>query len=72
MVRLDAENDAKPMAEPNAFLEEALFNARTIMLTGGVDDKLARVRRGRARRLRQLFEHVVAPLQEGCARVQVA
>ncbi|MCR9077615.1 MAG: ATP-dependent Clp protease proteolytic subunit [Hyphomonadaceae bacterium] len=42
MVRLDDENDAKPMSEPNAFLEEALFNARTIMLTGGVDDKLAR------------------------------
>ena len=42
MVRLDDENDAKPMSEPNAFLEEALFKARTIMLTGGVDDKLAR------------------------------
>jgi len=43
MYRLDDEpEDAKPIGEPNAFLEEALFNARTIMLTGGVDDKLAR------------------------------
>ncbi|MEE2877538.1 MAG: ATP-dependent Clp protease proteolytic subunit [Pseudomonadota bacterium] len=30
------------MNEPNAFLEEALFNARTILLTGGIDDKQAR------------------------------
>ena len=42
MRRLDDENEQKPMAEPNAFLEEALFKARTILLTGGVDDKLAR------------------------------
>ena len=42
MSRLDGENEQKPMAEPNAFLEEALFKARTILLTGGVDDKLAR------------------------------
>ena len=42
MSRLDDENEQKPMAEPNAFLEEALFKARTILLTGGVDDKLAR------------------------------
>ena len=42
MTRLDDEAEAKPMSEPNAFLEEALFNARTIMLTGGGDDKLAR------------------------------
>lgn len=42
MTRLDDETDKKPMAEPNAFLEEALFKARTILLTGGVDDKLAR------------------------------
>jgi len=42
MTRLDDEPDAKPMSEPNAFLEEALFKARTIMLTGGVDDALAR------------------------------
>jgi ATP-dependent Clp protease protease subunit len=42
MIRLDDEPESNPMAEPNAFLEEALFNARTIMLTGGVDDKLAR------------------------------
>ena len=42
MARLDDETEAQPMSEPNAFLEEALFNARTILLTGGVDDKLAR------------------------------
>ncbi len=42
MIRLDEEKNDKPLAEPNAFLEEALFNARTILLTGGVDDKLAR------------------------------
>lgn len=42
MTRLDDETESKPMSEPNAFLEEALFKARTIMLTGGVDDKLAR------------------------------
>ena len=42
MSRLDDENEQKPRAEPNAFLEEALFKARTILLTGGVDDKLAR------------------------------
>jgi len=41
-MRLDDEPEAGPMSEPNAFLEEALFKARTIMLTGGVDDKLAR------------------------------
>ena len=39
---LDDEQEAKPMNEPNAFLEEALFDARTILLTGGVDDKQAR------------------------------
>lgn len=42
MHRLDDETEQKPQNEPNAFLEEALFKARTIMLTGGVDDKLAR------------------------------
>ena len=42
MIRLDDENEATPMNEPNAFLEEALFNARTILLTGGIDDKQAR------------------------------
>ena len=42
MTRLDDETEAKPISEPNAFLEEALFKARTIMLTGGVDDTLAR------------------------------
>lgn len=42
MTRLDDDEQAAPANEPNAFLEEALFNARTILLTGGVDDKLAR------------------------------
>jgi ATP-dependent Clp protease protease subunit len=42
MIRLDDETEKKPVAEPTAFLEEALFKARTILLTGGVDDKLAR------------------------------
>ena len=42
MIRLDDDNAATPMNEPNAFLEEALFNARTILLTGGIDDKQAR------------------------------
>ena len=41
--RLDDEDtDDKPLGEPNAFLEEALFKARTIILTGGIDDKQAR------------------------------
>ncbi len=38
----DEETDDKPLGEPNAFLEEALFKARTIILTGGIDDKQAR------------------------------
>lgn len=43
MYRLDDEEEtATPLSEPNSFLEQALFKARTIMLTGGVDDKLAR------------------------------
>lgn len=42
MYRLDDDTSNPPNTEPNAFLEEALFKARTIMLTGGVDDKLAR------------------------------
>ena len=39
---MDDENSGNPIAEPNAFLEEALFKARTILLTGGIDDKQAR------------------------------
>ncbi len=42
MPRLDDDTDAKAISEPNAFLEEALFKARTILLTGGIDDKQAR------------------------------
>lgn len=41
-MRLDDETNEKPLGEPNAFLEEALFNARTILLTGGIDDNQAR------------------------------
>ena len=41
--RLDDEDtNENPIGEPNAFLEEALFKARTIILTGGIDDKQAR------------------------------
>ena len=36
------ENDEKKATEPNAFLEEALFKARTILLTGGIDFLQAR------------------------------
>ena len=42
MTRLDDETNDKPISEPNAFLEEALFQARTVLLTGGIDDKQAR------------------------------
>ena len=38
----DAEAESPPMGEPNAFLEEALFKARTILLTGGIDFKQAK------------------------------
>ncbi|MCL4136553.1 UNVERIFIED_CONTAM: hypothetical protein GTU68_059356 [Idotea baltica] len=41
MYRLDDEQEDKPIGEPNAFLEEALFKARTILLTGGIDFKAA-------------------------------
>lgn len=41
-MRLDDEPESTPQSEPNAFLEEALFKARTILLTGGIDDKQAR------------------------------
>lgn len=42
MTRLDEEADPQALSEPNTFLEEALFNARTILLTGGINDKMAR------------------------------
>jgi ATP-dependent Clp protease protease subunit len=42
LMRLDDEPESAPQSEPNAFLEEALFKARTILLTGGIDDKQAR------------------------------
>tara|TARA_R110002020_G_scaffold474461_1_gene705960 strand:- start:15505 stop:16143 length:639 start_codon:yes stop_codon:yes gene_type:complete len=38
----DEEAESPPMGEPNAFLEEALFKARTILLTGGIDFKQAK------------------------------
>ena len=41
-MRLDDEPESTPQSEPNAFLEEALFKARTLLLTGGIDDKQAR------------------------------
>ena len=42
MYRLDEEEDQTPISEPNSFLVQALFKARTILLTGGIDDKQAR------------------------------
>ena len=41
--RLDDEDDQEkgPVSEPNSFLEAALFKARTILLTGGIDFKAA-------------------------------
>lgn len=41
--RLDDEDDKEkgPATEPNSFLEAALFKARTILLTGGIDFKSA-------------------------------
>ena len=39
---LDDEHEEKTGNEPNAFLEEALFKARTILLTGGIDFLQAR------------------------------
>ena len=41
--RLDDEDDKDkgPLTEPNAFLEAALFKARTVLLTGGIDFKQA-------------------------------
>ncbi len=37
----DDDLPTRPATEPNAFLEQALFKARTILLTGGIDDKVA-------------------------------
>ena len=41
-MRLDDDDNSTPISEPNSFLEQALFKARTILLTGGIDDKQAR------------------------------
>jgi ATP-dependent Clp protease, protease subunit len=37
----DEHEEQQQASEPNAFLEQALFKARTILLTGGITDKLA-------------------------------
>ncbi len=42
MSRLDDNDEKNVSSEPNAFLEQALFKARTILLTGGIDDMQAR------------------------------
>ncbi|NBC21497.1 MAG: ATP-dependent Clp protease proteolytic subunit [Alphaproteobacteria bacterium] len=42
MSRLDDDDDKTGSSEPNAFLEQALFKARTLLLTGGIDDAQAR------------------------------
>ncbi len=42
MPRLDEHDEKSNTTEPNAFLEQALFKARTILLTGGIDDSQAR------------------------------
>ena len=42
MFRNDDDENNTPQQEPNSFLEQALFKARTILLTGGIDDKQAR------------------------------
>lgn len=42
MSRLDDTDEKTVSSEPNAFLEQALFNARTILLTGGINDMQAR------------------------------
>ena len=42
MSRLDDNDEKNASSEPNAFLEQALFNARTILLTGGINDMQAR------------------------------
>jgi ATP-dependent Clp protease, protease subunit len=36
------DDESPQAADSGAFLEQALFNARTILLTGGIDDKQAR------------------------------
>jgi ATP-dependent Clp protease, protease subunit len=43
MSRLDDDNNKPaPVAAPNALIENALFKSRTILLTGGIDFKLAK------------------------------
>ena len=42
MTRLDDEQNDKTEQDPAGFLEKALFKARTILLTGGIDDRQAR------------------------------
>ncbi len=42
MTRLDDEQNDKTEQDTAGFLEKALFKARTILLTGGIDDRQAR------------------------------
>jgi ATP-dependent Clp protease, protease subunit len=42
MIRMDDEDETKGMAPAPAIVEKALFTSRTILLTGGIDDKQAR------------------------------
>lgn len=57
--RLDDDTGETPGTEPNAFLEEALFKARTILVTGGIDFKQAR---RVCERLLALSSHSQAPI----------
>ena len=41
MFRMDEEDESKAGNPAPAIVEKALFDSRTILLTGGVDDKLA-------------------------------
>jgi ATP-dependent Clp protease, protease subunit len=41
MIRLDEDEDTKAGASAPAIVEKALFTSRTILLTGGIDDKQA-------------------------------
>lgn len=43
MTRLDEDNENTPAAAPNTLIENALFKSRTILLTGGIDFKQARM-----------------------------
>ncbi|MFN7055608.1 ATP-dependent Clp protease proteolytic subunit [Hyphomonas sp.] len=42
-IRLDDETETPASASPNSLIENALFKSRTILLTGGIDFKQARM-----------------------------